>query len=337
MMNIKSPGLLDSLKNDIKRMKDKPTSWQLLVIKMKDCKLAFNQMGKSSHLDTCETLESLLRCFPSNIRDKQIKLCVKLKLKNAAPDFSHLIVLVVERANCSRNVYGHLSSIQVGPTNIKRNESTNPNSRVFLTSVINDSSQIMCPKCLKSHQLHDCPEFRDMPPKQRLEYVRLKGRYFSCLKGNHTLQECRIKRNCSDHCRKFHHPLLHDGLISDNSEVVKPTVVASSTCNWNVLLGVIPVKIQSTHGFEITYALLDPGSHITLMKSSMARRINLRGREIKLNNNTAVGSRPIESEEISFMVNSLDGKEPIEISKAYVITAFPFDNARELPVGSLDR
>ena len=118
----------------------------------------------------------------------------------------------------------------------------------------------MCPKCLKAHQLHDCPEFRGMPPKQRLEYASLKGRCFSCLKGNHTLRECRIKRNCSDHCRQLHHPLLHDGLISDNSGVVKPTVIATTTCNGNVLLGVIPVKIQSTHEFEVTYALLDPGS-----------------------------------------------------------------------------
>ena len=98
-----------------------------------------------------------------------------------------------------------------------------------------------------------------------------------------------------------------------------------------------PVKIQSTHGFEVTYALLDPGSQVTLMKSSMARRLNLRGRQIKLNINTAVGSRPIESQEISFMLNSLDGKESIEIPNAYIITALPFDNAPELPVGSLDR
>ena len=96
--------------------------------------------------------------------------------------FSHLIELVVEKANCSSNVYSHLSSILDRPTNIKRNESTNPNSRVFLTSVSNNSSKIICPKCLKAHQLHDCPEFRDMPPKQRLEYVKLKGRCFACLK-----------------------------------------------------------------------------------------------------------------------------------------------------------
>ena len=156
--------------------------------------------------------------------------------------------------------------------------------------------------------------------------LRLKVRCFSCLKGNHTLRECRIKRNCSDHCNKLHHPLLHVGLISDNSEVVKPTVVASTTCNWNVLLGVIQVKIQSTHGLEITYALLVSGSQITLMKSSMARRLNLRGREIKLNINTAVGSRSIEREEISFMLNSLDGKESIEISEAYVITECRLDD-----------
>ena len=90
------------------------------------------------------------------------------------------------------------------------------------------------------------------------------------------------------------------------------------------------MKIQSTDGFEINYSLLDPGSQIILMKRSRVRRLHLRGREIKLNINTAAGSRPIESEEISFMINFLDGKESKEISKTYVITALPCDNAPEL-------
>ena len=102
-------------------------------------------------------------------------------------------------------------------------------------------------------------------------------------------------------------------------------------------MGVIPVKLQSMHGFEITYALLDPGSQITLIKSSLARGLNLRGREIKLSINTAASSRPIENEEISYMINSLDGKETIENPKAFVITALNCDNAPELPVGLLDR
>ena len=165
----------------------------------------------------------------------------------------------------------------------------------------------------------------------------MKGRCFPCLKGSHTLREWRIKRSCSDQCRKRQDPLLHDGLIQDNSEVVKPTAGASTTCNWNVLFGVIPVKIESFHGFEITNALLSPGSQIILMKRSVARRLNLKGQEIQLNISTTVGSRPIESEKMSFMFNSLDGKESIEIPNAYIITALPFDNAPELPVGSLDR
>ena len=239
-----------------------------------------------------------MRCFPSDIRDKCIKLCGKLKSKKAAPDFCHLIELVVEKVDCSSNIYSQLSSILDRPTNIKRNESTYPNSSVFLISVGNDSSKIMCPKCSEVHQLHDCPEIRNMPLKQRLEYVKLKGRCFSCLKGNHTQRECWIKRNCSNDCRKLHNALLHDGVIPDNNEEVKSTIVASTTCNWNVLLNVIPVKIQSIHGFEITYALLLPSSHITLMKRSMARRLNLSGREIKLNINKSAGSRPIESGEI---------------------------------------
>ena len=100
-------------------------------------------MGKTSHLDTYETLGGLLRCFPSDIRDKWIKLCGKLESENAASDLSHLIELVAEKASCSSKIYSHLSSLLDRPTNIKRNESTYPNSRVFLTSVGADSSRIM--------------------------------------------------------------------------------------------------------------------------------------------------------------------------------------------------
>ena len=97
------------------------------------------------------------------------------------------------------------------------------------------------------------------------------------------------------------------------------------------------MKIQSTHGFGITYALVDPGSQITVIKSSMIRRLNLRGREITFNIITAAGGRRIENEEISFVLNSLDVKESIGISKAYVIIALPCDKAPELSVGSLER
>ena len=37
------------------------------------------------------------------------------------------------------------------------------------------------------------------------------------------------------------------------------------------------------------------------------------------------------------MLNSLDGKESIKISKAYVNSTLTFDSAPELPVGSLDK
>ena len=89
-------------------------------------------MGKSSHLDTYKTLEGLSHRFPSDIRDKWIKLCGKLKSKNGAPDFSHLIELVVEKANCSSNIYSHLPSLLDRPTNIKRNESTISEFKGFL-------------------------------------------------------------------------------------------------------------------------------------------------------------------------------------------------------------
>ena len=125
-----SKSLIYSLKNDIKNIKDKPTSWQLLVIKMKDCKLAFSQMGKSSHLDNYETLEGLLRCFPCDIRDKWVKFCGKLKSKNTTADFNDLVQLVIEKANCFSNIYSHLSSTGDKLNTSKGSELTFPHSKV---------------------------------------------------------------------------------------------------------------------------------------------------------------------------------------------------------------
>ena len=152
------------------------------------------------------------------------------------------------------------------------------------------------------------------------------------------LKECRLRELCKrGGCSKRHHQLLHDALVSDNKHEPQHSVVTSTNCNWDVLLGVIPVKVQSEWGSEITYALLDPGSQVTLVKDSLVKKLNLNGGETRLAINTALGCSIIGTKEIEITLNSIDGIESIEIPRAFVVRDLPVTDAPDLPISTISK
>ena len=121
-----SRSLITSVKNEIRNVREHPMSWQLLIIKLRDCKLAFTQMGKLEHLNSFETLEGLLKCFSGEIRDNCIKLSGKLNFEGLVPNFDNVIQMVSEKANYFSNLYSHLASNKDRVSSVKR---TPPNIR----------------------------------------------------------------------------------------------------------------------------------------------------------------------------------------------------------------
>ena len=116
------------------------------------------------------------------------------------------------------------------------------------------------------------------------------------------MKEYRSKWLCErEACRKRHHQFLHEALIVDSNSKPKQSIVTSTNCNWNVLLGIVPVRVENIGGTEVNYALLDLGSQITLVKESLAKKLKRDGKKIKLFINTVYGRR-----EIGITLTSLD-------------------------------
>ena len=133
-------------------------------------------------------------------------------------------------------------------------------------------------------------------------------------------------------CGQAHHTLLHfhepreeadKGTVNQTNEVNQDLMIDQGTsCNTSmhsvsaavdsseVLLQVIPVKVISNSGRQITtYGLIDSGSDITMVDPSLVKLLNIEGTPTKLSL-TTVSSADVEQRgmKVNFKIASLDTK-----------------------------
>ncbi|UYV69731.1 hypothetical protein LAZ67_7000518 [Cordylochernes scorpioides] len=65
-----------------------------------------------------------------------------------------------------------------------------------------------CLLCKLKHKLNQCNEFKQMSIQNRIGYVKQNQLCSNCLRGNHSVDNCKITNRCF-HCNKNHHSLLH--------------------------------------------------------------------------------------------------------------------------------
>ena len=146
-------------------------------------------------------------------------------------------------------------------------------------------------------------------------------------------------------CGQAHHTLLHfhkpkeevdKGTVNRTNEVNQDLMVDQGT-SWNtsmhsvsaavdsseVLLQVIPVKVISNSGHQITtYGLIDSGSDITMVDPSLVKLLNIDGTPSKLSL-TTVNSADVEERgmKVNFKIASLDSKNDhvIAVNSAWAV------------------
>ena len=60
------------------------------------------------------------------------------------------------------------------------------------------------------------------------------------------MKECRSKHFCErEPCKKRHHQLLLETLIVDSNYKPKQSIVSCTNCNRDVLLGIVPIKVET--------------------------------------------------------------------------------------------
>ena len=134
---------------------------------------------------------------------------------------------------------------------------------------------------------------------------------YNCLSNKHQIKECKSKVSCRE-CNKRHHTLLHD---PDYSAEVNHGSIQSRT-----YLQVIPITLTKGNISVKANALLDNGSDTTLIKSSLAKRLQLSGKNKKLQiSNVLAGKQTFNSEIVDFIISSEVNENEMPIDQAWVV------------------
>ncbi|WP_253302436.1 DUF1759 domain-containing protein [Wolbachia endosymbiont of Psylliodes chrysocephala] len=172
-----------------------------------------------------------------------------------------------------------------------KNDYCNPSKKSESVLLTDDRKKLIKDKCRCcgniKHPLQKCQKFQEMNVDNRWLYVSKNKLCISCLKPNHHLNSCFLKKKCgTNNCQLKHTPLLHKdseigvevNILQQNpeTETIEPIQIHQQKYS-QIILRTIPVEIEGPKGKKIIYALLDEGSTITLIDKDLATDIGLTG------------------------------------------------------------
>ncbi|KAK2561737.1 hypothetical protein P5673_015113 [Acropora cervicornis] len=200
----------------------------------------------------------------------------------------------------------------------------NPKVPVYvnMTSVRGD----YCPMCRQAHRLYQCETFKSKSPKDS---------------SLHNSKKCKSLIRCKvQGCGKAHHTLLHfaepkenvnretvdqnigvkQNSVPDQGTLSTVSSAASDSCD--VFLQVIPVKVISNSGNQITtYGLIDSGSDIKMIDPSIVKLLNIEGAPSKLTLTTVNNADVEEGVKVNFKIAPVDSQNDhvLNVNSAWAV------------------
>nr|XP_034825593.1 uncharacterized protein LOC117983216 [Maniola hyperantus] len=194
-----------------------------------------------------------------------------------------------------------------------------------------------CTLCYENHGLLECKKFREASVDERWEIAKKAKICFKCLRNRHQRLDC--KAPPCRRCRRYHHVTLHserpapaiqqkrescnnvdfeDDRYNDEDEYFyeepeeKIASINAAMSNGKVYLKMIPVNLYGPKGQVQVLALLDEGSTITLVDSSIAEKIGVEGKREPLTIET-VGGKELKKNNSSRVKLKIKGVNSGEI------------------------
>ena len=143
------------------------------------------------------------------------------------------------------------------------------------------------PKCWvcksSNHFVDQCRKFSAMNPSERLQAVKDNHACYSCLKRagrDHRSSNCSRRRQCQEkvngnQCKYYHHHLLHE----DNPHPAAK--IGTFTTDKTAMLPIVQANILGLNGLKKKgNVLLDSGAQISLIKTSAAKDLKLKGKDV---------------------------------------------------------
>ncbi|XP_045779881.1 uncharacterized protein LOC123877305 [Maniola jurtina] len=173
-----------------------------------------------------------------------------------------------------------------------------------------------CNLCDENHGLLECKKFREASVDERWEIAKKAKICFKCLRYRHQRLDC--KAPPCRRCRRYHHVALHSERLSpaavqqknescnnvdyedetyhdeddyycDDEPEEKIVSINTTVTKGKVYLKMVPVNLYGPKGKVRVLALLDEGSTITLVDSSIAEKIGVEGKREPLTIETVGG------------------------------------------------
>lgn len=208
---------------------------------------------------------------------------------------------IVDFSNWLSGVASLVAGVQDNRSNGNR-AVTEPKRRPVLHAIEGKPVNVLkCLICQNSHKVYECKQFLELAVSERWTQAKKRRLCFTCLEVGHATRNChRRRRPCGvDGCQKSHHQLLHEPsyqpitgnvqapCIQQHGEInqMKEPVLNCVSCPDNktkLLFRVLPVTLHGSLKRVDTFALLDEGSSITMLDSSLVEELGLKGAERKL-------------------------------------------------------
>ena len=291
------------------------------------------------------TLELIIDKLPSRLKNKWGKVIVE-RYPNCLTiyDFTEWILKLTK----------HQMMVDTGSVNPKSNFSadrqekkksmTRPNRTNHASGFATTDRTDTGPKCLLcsgNHFLINCNDFNAKVPEERALAVRENRCCFRCLIPGHKGSDCRNPTACKiDGCKYRHHPLLHGAppmFPKSRSTEAVPTAFNGILCatvkpaldDKTVFLCVVPIKIRANNRTIETFALLDTGSEVSLIRTDVARSLGLRGSPFTMKGGTFHGSDScMEVERVDFVVSPVSGSPQFMVKNALSVPLLNVSNRR---------
>ena len=180
--------------------------------------------------------------------------------------------------------------------------------------------KLSCWVCQMPHKIWQCDQFQKKSIPDRRKLIKEKRCCYNCLSPKHSVKECKSKVSCR-HCKKRHHSSLHDPNYAGSNDT--PEVESNyGKSNEHTYLQVIPITVSNGEKSFKVNALLDTGSDTTLIKSSLASKLNLSGKSQTMRiSNVLTKKQSFKSKSVNFTISSSsqDFNSAIPIQDAWVV------------------
>ena len=309
---------------------------------LKSVVATYQLCGFESELKSYDTVDRVLQCLPERLQERwYYSVCEK---------FTHVPTLV-DLSNFINNAFRVEYTRRIGFPEAQM-KTTLPNTQLAKPSSFKKSAKpgvfsiavadkVECPVCKASHALSDCKQFRQLTLDKRFEVVRTAKACLRCLNSGHISKNCDRKQKCGlSGCEKLHNRPLHDAPRiypereskgSPENPVKQPTnaVFAGAIGRGKssvTLLPVVPVVVEANDSSYRTWALLDQGSEITIIRADIARRLQLAGLTISLKIDTVNGELSQDLVKLpELVVCSRDKRTRIPLHEAFAVERLRID------------